>query len=155
MPVHTMSETVWVHGNAGQLQAVTGFTYERVGPFVRLKADMEGEIWLHYAIPLTVGSQPRIVTGVFSQLRSWGRGEIGMAHLWNGSAMLAQTHAATSAKVELSTANREEPFAIHDLGLSSNTPITAAIGVSLLIKAYKARDAVAVAGVGIKTSAPN
>jgi hypothetical protein len=60
MVVDAPSETVWIHGHAGQLQSSTGFSHERLGYFLRLKADIAGETWVHYAVPIAVGPQLRV-----------------------------------------------------------------------------------------------
>jgi hypothetical protein len=148
------SETVWVHGHAGQLQASTGFAYERLGYFLRLKADMEAETWLHYAVPLALGLHRPVVTNVLVQLRTWATGEIGSVHLWDGSVQLAAANAAFSATVKGPVPRRGEPdrLEVYVSGLASDVPISRAVGVSLLVRAYKTRDAVAIAGVGVTTS---
>lgn len=154
MPGDATSETVWVHGHAGLLQASTGFAHERLGYFLRLKADLEGETWVHYAVPVTLGPDLRYVTGVSLQVRTWGRAEIGSVHLWSGSNRLASVEAGLSSPVGCQQREGAEPDAlvIHDLGLASDVAISSAVGVSVLVVASKARDAVAIAGVGVTTA---
>src|SRR5215210_8004659 len=122
-------ETIWVHGHAGRLQASTGFAVERLGYFLRLKADLEGEAWVHYAVPVALGAEPRYVTQVHVQIRTWGRAEIGSVHLWNGSNRLAAVEARLTSAVGRPQREGEEPDALvsHELGLSSEVAISAAI----------------------------
>ncbi len=153
MPGDATSETVWVHGHAGRLQASTGFSHERLAAFLRLKADIDGQTWVHYAVPVALGTKLRYVTGVFVQLRTWGRAEIGSVHLWSGSDRLSAIEAGLSSPLGNQQLEGDGPDAlvIHDIGLSSEIPITAGLGVSLLIVVHKRRDAIAIASVGIRT----
>jgi hypothetical protein len=152
--VDATSETVWIHGHAGRLQASTGFLCERLSCFLRLKADIAGETWVHYAVPIVLGPEPRVVTQVSIQLRTWGGAEIGSAQLWNGSTRLAAKDADLSSPLgaALHENDDRDPLTIHNIGLSSPVPVSAAVAVSLLVVAHRPRDAVAIAGVSVTTS---
>jgi hypothetical protein len=149
---HEIVETTWVHGHSGRLQATTGFTYEWLGFFLRLKAETAGETWVHYSLPYLSGEQTRFAAGVAIQMRTWGGGSIQSVHLWDGSTRLAASEAPLRSLVGTQLRERESGDALVTVNtdIEPPVPLSSAIGVSILVVAESVRDAVAIAAVGVR-----
>lgn len=146
--------TAWTHGHAGLLQATTGFLHERIGYCLRLKADAEGEVWVHYAVPLAVAnSAPRRVSGVSLQLRTWGSGRITAVRLFDGAQQVFSAETDLSAPVAALRYedDGEDLWDILHVEFETDAPMRAAVGLSLLVAGSRARDAVGIAAVGVTT----
>jgi hypothetical protein len=143
-------ETAWVHGHSGRLQATTGFAYERLGYFLRLKADGTGETWVHYSLP-TQAPGRRVATTVLIQMRTWGGGQVGKVHLWDGSSGVVVTENPRDSSVGSQTRATEDGERLQTISVPVEPPleIFRAIGVSLLLVANAPRDAIAIASVGV------
>lgn len=150
---------MWVHGHCGRFQTTTGFEVEWLGYYVRAKARVASDVWVHYSVPtlLEAGERsvenPVLAHDVVVRLRTWGKGHIAEAHLWSGSDQIAEiTKRVTSPHGAQSRGGTDDPILTVPLGLpiAAETRVNDAFGVSLRLAAEEPRDALAIAAVGVQ-----
>jgi len=150
------SRTVWVHGHAGSLQTSTGFLVERLGYFLRLKGEGNDDVWVHYAVPTVEDADSWWVDRMRMQIRTWGEGAITRVDVWDGASRLSTVERVLSSSVgaQRRETDSTEGLCTIDLDLPRAPEpvpsiVAAGIGVSLLVRSTKPRDAVAIAAVGV------
>lgn len=145
---------VWMHGNAATLQTSHGFVVERLGSYIRLKAEGPAEVWVHYAPSVVHVSQPGLVLrGVVVLFRTFAAGEIRALHAWDGPRQIVG-HEHIGARAEGSKDRRSDAEGAESFGELAvdfdGEPVAYGVGVSLLVAARQRLDAVALAGIGLK-----
>jgi hypothetical protein len=136
------------------LQSTHGFLVEKLGYYLRLKAEMPAEIWVHYGPPTLLNQPwPTHLLGVRIRMRTFGDAALSQVHLWDGGRRIAR-HDSVNARLEEGEAQRNDDsensgFGELYLELESTSSISSAIGVSLLVAAQSARGGVAISGIGI------
>ncbi|MGS0688327.1 DUF6623 family protein [Nakamurella sp. GG22] len=145
------TRALWVHGHSAWLETSVGFTIERFGYFVRIKGNGDNDAWLHYSLPTMLDGGFWTIDDVALQLRTWGEAAITKVDVWQGSSRLisAETALQSTHGAHRSEGDSGERVRIVRTGLRSPEPVTAAIGVSLLVQSNRARDAAAIGSVGV------
>jgi hypothetical protein len=154
-PPPPSAKLYWAHGTAGMPQTTQGFLVERVGYYLRLKAERSGDIWVHYpvATAVPVGSQ-LVLRGVRVQFRTFGGAELGRVHVWDGPRQVIshdEVRAVSDHGRAVRAGDQPEPFGVLQLDIEP-APVDAGISVSLLVRAQRKLDAVALSGVGVIVS---
>jgi hypothetical protein len=156
-----MTTIVWTHGNSGVLQSNHGFLAEPLGYYLRLKAEFPASTWVHFAVPTILDAEepgpasgtprPRYLLGVRIRARTFGDMEIRAVHAWDGARQLIR-HDELGVRGKSGGRRDQEDLAATDIPeLALAVPavrLSSAIGVSILIHARQALDAIALVAVG-------
>jgi hypothetical protein len=144
-----------VHGSSATTQSTEGFLVERLGYYLRLKAQAPAEVWVHFAPPTVhSGDAATLVVAIRARMRTFGTALVTQVHVWDGALRLA-AHDGLGLSMDQGEAQLEDAtpgagFAELRLALLAPAQVDSAVGVSMLFAARAELDAVAIAAVGVE-----
>jgi hypothetical protein len=146
----------WVHGHTGETQSAHGFQVERLGQYLRLKAEQPSEAWVHYGPPtMLAGARITILLSVMIRFRTFGSAVLDRVHVWDGGRRIAE-HDSLNVQYPADPSHPltggSGDFGDLELALGAPEPLSSAVGVSLLVSAPNALDAIAISAIGLKLS---